>query len=385
MLFRSLYVKKLTSLYPLLLIPLLYPITTIALPDERGLKNLFSPVIPSKIHAIASSQDPSRYPHYTTQDSGKWVYVDADTWTTGFFPGTLYLLAERTKLCKGAGKGEWDEERWLELGRSWSTGMLRLTQGNKAQHDQGFLSYPFVEELKVNPQNATAIKAVNDFAAILAARFSALVGTTRSWDHDIYGPNDWPVIIDNMMNFELLFISSELTGNPTLKSIARAHADTTIKNQFREDGSTWQVVTYNNATGDVIRKYTKQGYDNSSTWARGQAWAIHGYADMYRLTGDDAYLQTARRSADYFLSHTPSDNVVPWDFNSPEDLADTSAASIAAAGLLILATVEKNLRNKAKWTRGALRLLKGTIDFAWAPTWDSILSNATSHHPIARR
>lgn len=144
-----LYVKKLASLYPLLLIPLLYASTAVALPEERSLNDLFSPLIPSKFHAIASTQNPSRYPHYTTQDSGKWVYIDADTWTTGFFPGTLYLLAERTKLCKGAGKGEWDQEHWLDLGRSWSTGMLKLTQGNKAQHDQGFLSYPFVEELKV--------------------------------------------------------------------------------------------------------------------------------------------------------------------------------------------------------------------------------------------
>jgi hypothetical protein len=252
-------------------LPVLSYLLSLAVPSALGASNtlnfpiseLFSPLVPTKVHAIASTQNPTRYPQYTTTDTGKWIYFDADLWTTGFFPATLYALAERASLCHGEGKGQWDKQEWLDLGRGWSTGELRLTAGNHAQHDQGFLSFPFVEELKVNSHNETAAETINQFATILANRYSPVVGATRSWDHDIVDPTDWPVIIDNIMNLELLMVSAELTNNRTLETIARSTANKIMQNHFREDGSTYHVVTYNRDSGNVVRRYTVQGYSNS--------------------------------------------------------------------------------------------------------------------------
>jgi hypothetical protein len=345
-----------------------------------SLPTLFSPLIPSKVHTIAARQPPTSYPQYTITDKGTWKYFNPDGWTTGFFPATLYALAERAKICHGRGAaGNWSEQEWIDLGRSWSTGLIPLTVSNHQGHDQGFLSFPFVEELKINPHNQTAIKAVNDFARILADRFDPVVGCTRSWN--TADPTDFAVIIDNLMNLELLFLSAELTGNKTLVSIALEHADTTIENHIREDGSTWHVVEYNSTTGDVIKKRTEQGYSDDSTWTRGQAWAIYGYANMYRLAKSKSYLSTARRLADFFLDHLPRSYVVPWDFDSPEQFSDTSAATIAANGLILLSKMEINAVNKIKYLAAAARLLKATSDLAWLPAWESLLSNGTVNHP----
>jgi hypothetical protein len=340
---------------------------------------LFSPLIPQKIHKIASTQAQNRYPQYTTANTGKWLYFSPDGWTTGFFPATLYALAERTKICQGEASGQWTEEQWLDLARSWSQAEVPLTASNHQGHDQGFLSFPFIEELKINPTNQAAIKAVNRFASILANRFNPNVGCTRSWDTT--DPTDFTVIIDNMMNLELLFVSATLTGNKTLLSIAQEHADATMKNHIRADGSTWHVVEYNSTTGDVIKKRTAQGYSDDSTWSRGQAWGIYGYANIYSHTKNSAYLTTARRLADYFLDHLPPSYIVPWDYNSPEQFSDTSAATIAATALILLAKVEQSQGNKTKWLTAASKLMDATSSLAWAPSWDSLLSNGTVNHP----
>ncbi|EEB98661.1 hypothetical protein MPER_01792 [Moniliophthora perniciosa FA553] len=148
----------------------------------------------------------------------------------------------------------------VSLFKVTNVGVIRLSQG----HDVGFLSFPFVEELVVNQNNQTVIDTINAFAQELAARFNPKVGATLSWDSPS-DPTQFRVIIDNMMNLEVLFVSEELTGNKTLGEIARRHADTTIKNHIRPDGSTWHVVEYNPKTENVVSKYTSQGYSNDKT------------------------------------------------------------------------------------------------------------------------
>ncbi|KAG9087170.1 hypothetical protein FRC07_012886, partial [Ceratobasidium sp. 392] len=164
------------------------------------------------------------------------------------------------------------------------------------------------------------------------------------------------------------------------------HADTTIKNHIRPDGSSYHVVDYNENTGAVIKRYTAQGYADNSTWSRGQAWGIYGFAKMYNLTTQPQYLNTSRQMAKVFLSRLPSNGVPPWDFDAPASNrpADTSAATITAEGLFILSAAETHLGNStgaAYYNEKAVKLLTDNFKFALKPTWDSILSNGTSNNP----
>ncbi|KAF9072874.1 glycoside hydrolase family 88 protein [Rhodocollybia butyracea] len=351
------------------------------IPDE-----LFSPLTPQKlVNTTNSLPSPILYPQYTNtwnvSNPGVWQNFPANTWTSGFFPASLYALNTRKTLCGSNDSNSLGIADWVQLGRSTSSGLIPLEANNTLGHDVGFVSFPFMEELLVNPQNQTAIDAVNAFAADLAARFSPIVGCTRSWD--TADPTDFTVIIDNMMNLQVLLASFALTGNETMKDIAVTHANTTMINHFRADGSTWHVVEYNSTNGTVIRKRTSQGFSDNSTWSRGQSWAIYGFANMYNHTQNPDFLNTAQRAADYFLDNMPSDGIVPWDFNAPlvppPRPADSSAATIAANGLLLLAQVDPTQADK--WTNAALEILRNITSLAWDPSWQSLLSNGTVNWP----
>ncbi|KAL0947490.1 hypothetical protein HGRIS_013593 [Hohenbuehelia grisea] len=343
---------------------------------------LFSPLVASKVLATAKSVR-NTFPQYTDTSAGNWQFFNADTWTSGFFPATLYELNRRKTLCgtrNGVGSAD-----WVNLGRAWSTGEIPLETHTGVGHDVGFLSFPFVNELEINPTNATAITAVNNFAKQLAGRFNPVVGCTRSWDS---ANPDFQVIIDNMMNLEVLFVSAQLTGNLTLRDIAISHADKTLVNHIRPDGGTWHVLHYNSNTGAVTSKVTSQGFSDNSTWSRGQAWAIFGFANMYKRTGYSRYLDTARRLATYFVSHIPADGIVPWDFNAPMTPpprpADSSAATLATNALILLAQQETKVGNStgaAFWLDSASQILGNITQLAWRPSWQSLLSNGTVNRP----
>ncbi|KAI9056950.1 glycoside hydrolase family 88 protein [Trametes sanguinea] len=344
---------------------------------------LYSPLVVEKVLKTAQSfPDPPQYPQYTDRDEGNWIWFNTDLWTTGFFPSTLYAMHERAQIC---GSKAGNAEQWLELGRSWSTPEIPLETHTTVGHDVGFVSYPFMDEIKVNPKNATAIQAVNAFATELAARFSPIVGCTRSWDSA--DPTDFQVIIDNMMNLEVLFASEALTGNQTLRDIAISHADKTMVNHIRADGGSYHVVDYNSTTGAVIRQRTSQGYADWSTWSRGEAWGIYGFANMYKHTHKFDYLQTARKMAKYWITNTPSDGIIPWDFNAPLDPprpADSSAAMIAANGLLLLADQELAVHNASGasyYTNEVIKMLSANTKLAWRPAWQSLLANGTVNNP----
>ncbi|KLO10657.1 Six-hairpin glycosidase [Schizopora paradoxa] len=350
--------------------------SSLSLPSE-----LYSSSIGSKILAIANKEPaPPTYPQYTDRSQGTWQYFNPNTtWTTGFFPATLYAMHTRQTLCPS----ENDNTDWVTLGRSWSTGIIPFETHNGLEHDVGFVSFPFQEELQINPQNSTAITAVENFANDLAARFSPIVGCTRSWDTS--DPTNFEVIIDNMMNLEVLFQAASLNNNDTLRQIAISHADKTMTNHVRPDGSSFHVVEYNSTTGQVIARITSQGFADNSTWSRGQAWGIYGFATMYQNTNLSRYLDTSREMATYFLNNMPSDGIVPWDFNAPLNPprpADTSAATIAATGLLLLSRLEQSLSppnttGSNLWTNFAAQLLTSTAQLAWKPDWQSLLSNGT--------
>lgn len=268
--------------------------------------------------------DATRLPR--TVDKGEFRAVGPRDWTSGFFPGSLWLLYEHT-----------GETRWREAAEDY-TKRVESIQHFTGHHDVGFMlgcSYGEGLRLAGTPEwRAVLVQG----ARSLATRYQPKVGLIRSWD-----AKEWkyPVIIDNMMNLELLWFAYRETGETQFRDIAISHADKTLKNHFRPDGSSFHLLDYDPETGEVIKRQTVQGAADDSAWARGQSWGLTGYATMARLTGEARYLEQARTIARFLLSHPrlPEDGVPYWDYDAPEipdAPRDASAAAVMAVGLLEL-------------------------------------------------
>lgn len=260
-----------------------------------------------------------------TLSEGKLVLVPGRDWTSGFFSGVLWFLYELT-----------GDKSWQEQARIF-TASLENEKYNAGTHDMGFKIYCSFGTGYRLTQDPTYKEIIIQSAKTLSKRFNPTVGCIRSWDHnqDKWG---YPVIIDNMMNLELLFEATRMTGDSSFYKIAVSHANTTLKNHFRNDNSSYHVVDYNPTTGNVVKKNTHQGYSHESAWARGQAWGLYGYTMCYRETKDKKYLVQAQKIAGFILNNPnlPKDLVPYWDFsapNIPNEPRDASAAAITASAL----------------------------------------------------
>jgi rhamnogalacturonyl hydrolase YesR len=256
---------------------------------------------------------------------GKLKMVPSRDWTSGFFPGNLWMMEELT-----------GDKKWQEPALEYTL-PLKKEQWNGGTHDMGFKMFCSFGKAYSATKKPEFRKILIQSAYTLATRFNADVGCIRSWDHNS-DKWDFPVIIDNMMNLELLMWASKETGDDHLKDIAVIHAQTTIKNHFRADNSSYHVIDYNPETGEVEHKQTHQGYSDESAWARGQAWGLYGYTMMYRETGMKEFLEQADKIASYILSQPGiKEGKVPyWDFNAPEipnEPYDASAGAIITSAL----------------------------------------------------
>ncbi len=292
----------------------------------------------------------TNYPR-TMDDEGRLVTTHMKDWTPGFFPGSLWYLYELT-----------GDTLWRHHAEEW-THSLEPLKTFTGHHDLGFMmycSYGNANRLSPRPEYKDILI---QSSASLASRFSENTKTIKSWNYR-KAWNDtvewfYPVIIDNMMNLEMLFDGTKLSGDERFKDIAVTHANTTLKNHFREDYSSYHVVDYDTITGAVKDQATCQGFSDNSTWARGQAWAIYGYTMMYRETKDPVYLDAAMRMADWYLAHLPEDLIPLWDFDvntegyaaegksyavefKGEDLKDASAAAITCSALFELGEITQN-------------------------------------------
>lgn len=292
-----------------------------------------------------------RYPR-STKKGGSLSTTDIYGWTSGFFPGTLWFLYEFT-----------NDSCWKEKAVEWTL-PLEPNRTNTKDHDVGFMMYNSFGKGFALTKNESYRDILVQTANSLMTRYNPNVHSIQSWEggkshHDtiIW---QFPVIIDNMMNLELLFWAARETGDKKYYEVAVTHANTTIKNHLREDFSCYHVVDYDTITGEVRDRATAQGYADNSAWARGQAWGIYGFTMVYRETGDSKYLSVAQKMADFFL-HNPSlpeDKVPLWDFNAGQDgytkkwkfdetkigyiPRDASAAAIAASALFELYQYTKN-------------------------------------------
>ncbi len=299
--------------------------------DTVVIKNTRDKVIKKMEESVTLYDSSEKSPRSINKD-GKVVMVSSSDWTSGFYPGCLWYVYEMTgdTLFKKAA------EKHTEI--------LEQEKDNNTTHDMGFkMLCSFGNGYRLT-RNRHYRDVLIESAHTLATRYSPVTGCIRSWDHHA---SRWqfPVIIDNMMNLELLFWAFKETGDSLFYNIAVSHANRTLKNHFRPDYSSWHVVDYDTITGKVIGKVTHQGYADSSAWARGQAWGLYGFTMAYRYTGDKRYLDQANHIAEFILRHLPRDRVPYWDFDAPDiphEPRDASAAAITASALYELSTYEKD-------------------------------------------
>lgn len=320
----------------------------------------------------AVSHDPAKGVPRSTAPDGRWRTVGIHDWTSGFFAGVLWRLAEH------AG----DTTLRAEAAR-WTLPLTAIT-GGQYDHDLGFqYNTSFGNGLRVTGDPRFHASLL-DAARHLAGRYDPRVGMIRSWS---WGAWQYPVIIDNMMNLELLLWGARTGGDTSWARIARDHADRTLRDHVREGGGTFHVVDHDTTTGAVVRRTTWQGYADSSTWARGQAWATYGFTMMHRETREPRYLEAATRLADHALGRLPRDGVPCWDYDAPgcPDRAprDASAAAIMAAALLELGPAVGGPAG-ARYRDAAVRTLTTLASPAYLARGTpsaSVLLHAVGDHP----
>ncbi|RDW93636.1 glycoside hydrolase family 88 protein [Aspergillus mulundensis] len=441
-----------------------------ALIQELFAENVIAKVLRVAEEALQNNSPPTVYPEFVPQhgpDSGRYFLRDANFWTCGFFPGILYLLRERAVKypqafpylgheCQiKAGTNASFLQQLTTLCTTW-TGPIKDMATRTDTHDIGFILTPSFRRDWELTSNRESLDILLTGARSLASRFVPSVGAIRSWDAlrqanvDITSlDDDCLVIVDSMMNLDLLYYASAHSGTPKLSDIATTHARTVMKALLRRESlpethgsgfegqlySTYHVVNFSPRTGEIKEHRTAQGYHRDSTWARGQAWAIYGFAQTYAWTKDREFLDAAIGLAEYFIHRleTSPDCVerpspdragakigryVPlWDFDAPIEkdnpLRDSSAGVIAANGMLLLSqalagpligdaglagryrgyafrivtdTIEFSLaRERARLVQGDGESASGDAqvqvqDAVAGQRFDAILKNATANH-----
>ena len=283
-----------------------------------------------------------------TFEKNALVTSDTNWWCSGFYPGTLWYLFENTG------------DTVIKTEAIKRLGILEKEKFRTEDHDLGFMMYcSFGNAYRITKQPAYK-EVVLQSAVSLATRYRPIIKSIQSWNKS--DRFQCPVIIDNMMNLELLSWASKNGGNKKLGEIAINHANSTIKNHFRPDGSSYHVLDFDLTTGKLLKSVTSQGAADSSAWARGQAWALYGFTMFYRFEKDEAYLNQAQKIANFMLNHPnlPKDKVMFWDFDAPgipNALRDASAAAITASALLELGQFTKG-KDKRKYVSAAKKILQ---------------------------
>jgi len=318
--------------------------------------------------------DPKKIPR--SYSKGATRFSGELGWTRGFVAGSFWYLYEHNQ-----------NQTWLETAQKW-TKAIEKNQFNRKTHDIGFIIYDsFGNGLRLT-DNKSYEPIIVSAAKTLMERFNPKLGLTYSWS---WGTWEFPVIIDNMMNLELLFRASEISGDPTYKDAAISHATVTMKHHFRDDYSSFHLVNYNRETGQPNWKQTFQGIADDSSWSRGQGWGLYGYTMTYRFTKDETFLNHARGIANYILNHPnmPDDLVPYFDYNATEypevtPYKDSSAASLVASALLELATFVDKEESK-RYHDAAIKMLRSLSSPAYLAGEDEngyfLLKQATGNYP----
>jgi unsaturated chondroitin disaccharide hydrolase len=296
---------------------------------------------------------PGRFTYAT--DGARWTLKRARSWTSGYAAGELWLAYQLTG------------ERWWRERAASREAPIGALDVSPALTDLGVLFYPSYARGFVLTGDGALRDVALRAAAALAARYDPRVGAVRSRR----APDGFFVNVDSLLDLRLLWWGAANGGPRVWREIARTHALTVARDLVRADGSTCHVVLYDEASGAVLERRRGQGFSADSMWARGQAWAIAGFAGAYRQTREPALLAAARRVADRYLLDLPEDRVPYWDFRAPGipgEPRDSSAAAIAASGLIDLALVEPNAVRADHYAAAARATLSALASAAYAST-----------------
>jgi unsaturated chondroitin disaccharide hydrolase len=317
---------------------------------------------------------PGYYPMYT--NNGRWKHEGPawTNWCDGFLPGMMWIFHKRN-----VGNGAADKY-WLEQAVRYTT-PLEPRQYDREAHDLGFVfmsSYYRWHRLTQDPKLKEVLVEAGKTESL---RFKENGQYLRSF----VGENS--LFIDVMMNVGIIFYAARETGDRRLRDIALRHCLTTRRVLVRGDGSTAQEGIFDVQSGEFLRQSTQQGYRGDSCWARGQGWALYGFSLSYEYSRDPRFLETAEACADYYITHSNSDGVPPWDFNAPPEsrqLLDTSAAAIAASGLLRLCRLLQDPVKGHHYWSTAILILRTLCEKHLArkdKKWEGILKSGVYHLP----
>jgi unsaturated chondroitin disaccharide hydrolase len=315
-------------------------------------------------------RDPGFFPIYTR--NGRWRH-DGEGWTdwcVGFHAGMMWLLAGRS-----------GELEWRHRAENY-TRLLEHKQYDRDVHDLGFIFLNTYLPWYRATGDARLREVLITAGRTLALRFNEKGRYLRSF----VAPES--LFIDIMMNVPLIFYAATASGDVELDRLARAHCDTTANTLVRADGSTAHEGIFDLATGEFLRQSTQQGLHASSTWARGLAWSLYGFATVFACTGRDSDLAVAVRNADCFLALCPESFIPPWDFDvppGPDRIDDSSSAAIAASGLWDLAALleSRDPAKAARYRDAVLTILDSLCTdayVAWTtPDWEAIVKHGVYH------
>lgn len=303
------------------------------------------------------------------------MVINTETeWCSGFWPGILWYDYEATGDVQIRTEAE-----------KFTAALGFLAKQPAYDHDLGFLlfcSYGNGYRLTGNPEYKQVLLNAAD---TLATLFRPRAGTLLSWPRNVKMFGGYNTIMDNMMNLELLLWAAKNGGNPYLADIAVSHADRTMEHQFRPDYTCYHVAVYDSISGEFLRGVTHQGCADSSTWARGQAWAIYGYTLMYRETKDARYLNFVQKVADAYLERLPEDKIPYWDFDAPDipnAPRDASAAAVTTSALLELSSFLPD-ETGTKYKQAAIEMLTSLSSekYQSRASKPSFLLHSTGHWP----
>ena len=330
----------------------------------------------SQYRYMMSLTPADQMPQSFEEKNNKFIAKEITWWCSGFYPGTLWYIYEQTH----------DEAIKKEAERSLQ--VIEPNQTYTGNHDLGFMMYCSFGNAYRITNNEKYKDIIFRSAQSLSTRYRPSIKAIQSWNKNQYF--NCPVIIDNMMNLEMLCWVSTNGGDKKYEDIAIAHANTTIKNHFRPDYSSYHVVDYDLQTGMVIRKATWQGAANCSPWARGQAWGLYGYTMMYRFTKNKMYLNQAKNIAKFILHNPnlPADKLPYWDFEAPLipfAKRDASAAAIIASALLELCRYANPVEKKEYLSAAEVILRSLSNDTYRAKAGENggfILKHSTGAYPF---
>jgi unsaturated chondroitin disaccharide hydrolase len=320
--------------------------------------------------------DHTRMPNSIDAGSTEWHFTRPGSWSSGFWPGILWYLYEYTGDIK-----------WRKEADRFTVPIIPPATGQAHSHDVGFLAYCSIGNGYRLTDNLEYKQALLQAADSVSVLYNPNVGTFLSWPNMVKRMG-WKhnTIIDNMLNMELLFWAAKNGGDKRLYDIAFKHAETTMDNHFRPDGSCYHVIVYDDQTGEFIKGVTHQGYADHTMWARGQAWAIYGFTMAYRETGDVRFRETAKKAAEIYLKRLPKDFVPYWDFdapNIPNEPRDASAAAIVASAMLEMSVLAENEEESNKYRMAADKMLESlsSASYQSRETNSAFLLHSTGHIP----